>query len=133
MSTLGFCIQKGANRMQNPRVLKNTRKNPAEATTKLLHKLDKKQKTSYCVPSSKQSKNTYAPLAQLVEQIIYTDKVGGSSPSGRTRRNKSGLLRIFSFHLSVCPTLTPSKHRNIGISLRIRFSSAPRGPGWLSL
>jgi hypothetical protein len=26
----------------------------------------------------------YAPLAQLVEQLIYTEKVGGSSPSGRT-------------------------------------------------
>lgn len=26
----------------------------------------------------------YAPLAQLVEQRIYTAKVGGSSPSGRT-------------------------------------------------
>ena len=25
-----------------------------------------------------------APLAQLVEQLIYTEKVGGSSPSGRT-------------------------------------------------
>ena len=26
----------------------------------------------------------YARLAQLVEQLIYTEKVGGSSPSSRT-------------------------------------------------
>lgn len=44
-------------------------------------KLDKKQKTSYCVPGSKEK---HAPLAQLVERRIYTSKVGGSSPSGRT-------------------------------------------------
>ncbi len=31
------------------------------------------------------NKSMYARLAQLVEQLIYTEKVGGSSPSPRTK------------------------------------------------
>ena len=39
------------------------------------------------------SNNLIAGLAQLVEQLIYTEKVGGSSPSSRT--NKKTLRRSF--------------------------------------
>jgi hypothetical protein len=34
----------------------------------------------------------YARLAQLVEQLFYTEKVGGSSPSARTNNRKNHLL-----------------------------------------
>ena len=33
-----------------------------------------------------------ARLAQLVEQLIYTEKVGGSNPSARTRIELDGFL-----------------------------------------
>jgi hypothetical protein len=39
----------------------------------------------------------FAPIAQSVERLPFKEKVLGSNPSGRTRRNKSGLLQIFSY------------------------------------
>lgn len=35
--------------------------------------------------------HVHARLAQLVEQLIYTHQVGGSSPSARTKMNFPGL------------------------------------------
>jgi 23S rRNA pseudouridine1911/1915/1917 synthase len=40
------------------------------------------------------SKIRNAPLAQLVEQLIYTEKVGGSSPSGRTKHKSLHCCRL---------------------------------------
>jgi hypothetical protein len=37
---------------------------------------------------SKAKRRNEARLAQLVEQFVYTEKVGGSSPSARTRLTK---------------------------------------------
>ncbi len=50
---------------------------------------------------------TNAPLAQLVEQLIYTEKVGGSSPSGRTNeKNRYGGSFYFVPSVGIEPTLT---------------------------
>ena len=38
-----------------------------------------------------------ARLAQLVEQLIYTEKVGGSSPSPRTKNKIPEVVRGFYF------------------------------------
>ncbi|TSD05769.1 MAG: hypothetical protein Greene07147_474 [Parcubacteria group bacterium Greene0714_7] len=39
----------------------------------------------------------FARLAQLVEQLIYTEKVGGSSPSPRTRSKLLAIMRTMGF------------------------------------
>lgn len=37
----------------------------------------------------------YARLAQLVEQLVYTEKVGSSSLSSRTSIRKAGFIPVF--------------------------------------
>jgi hypothetical protein len=41
--------------------------------------------TFYCL------KATRGRLAQLVEHLVYTERVGGSSPSPPTRRRQAGM------------------------------------------
>ena len=38
---------------------------------------------------------SHAPLAQLVEQSVYTGKVAGPSPAGRTRFKNLNCFRFF--------------------------------------
>ena len=78
--------------------------------------------------------NKYARLAQLVEQLIYTEKVGGSSPSGRTRmelkeKTIAYMHGFFIAFLLSCPSGWNRTNIN-GLEVRCSIHWTTKGVYW---
>jgi hypothetical protein len=52
---------------------------------------------------------SYARLAQLVERFIYTEDVGGSSPSARTREENNTCVLFSDTGARRRPNFSPEK------------------------